>query len=223
MERVLEPELMLDANQAKAYAEADFEAPHNRVIELFKSSFPDWPGSGRVVDLGCGPGDISCRFAFAYPECLVDGIDGSEVMMAAGQKRINADGLAERVRLYKAKLPADELPETQYGAVISNSLLHHLHDPMVLWSGISHYAGPQAPIFVIDLLRPADIREARMLCERYAAGEPELLRQDFFNSLCAAFTPDEVKAQLYEAGLGYLEVEVVSDRHMMIRGYFKAY
>ncbi len=213
---------MLDKDQVRAYAGADFEVPHNRVIELFQSSFPDWHGSGQVVDLGCGPGDISCRFAFAYPECQVDAIDGSEAMLVAGRERINDEGLAERVRLYKARLPKDELPQAQYDAIISNSLLHHLHDPMALWSAVTLYASPQAPVFVIDLLRPADISKARELCKHYAAGEPAVLRRDFFNSLCAAFTPDEVKAQLYKAGLGYLEVEVISDRHMVIWGAFKA-
>jgi hypothetical protein len=53
--------------------------------------------------------------------------------------------------------------------------------------------------------------------EAYAGAEPEILRRDFFNSLCAAFTPDEVRAQLREAGLA-LEVLDVEDRHLVARG-----
>lgn len=218
MERIPEPELMLDEAQARAYAEADFEAPHARVVELFRESFPDWSGRGAVLDLGCGPGDISLRFAVAYPYCQVDGVDGSEAMMAAGRGRIQASGLGARVRLHKALLPTDAAPRPRYDAVISNSLLHHLHEPQVLWSAVNRYAADGAPVFIIDLLRPDSLTEARVLCDRYADGEPEVLRQDFFHSLCAAFTLEELHAQLRSAGLDYLEASAVSDRHCMIRG-----
>jgi hypothetical protein len=52
---------------------------------------------------------------------------------------------------------------------------------------------------------------------QYAAGEPEILKRDFYNSLLAAFTPQEVEAQLAGAGLN-LSVDVISDRHMVIHG-----
>jgi len=49
--------------------------------------------------------------------------------------------------------------------------------------------------------------------------EPEIIvKQDFFNSLCAAFTVEEVRAQLADAGLD-LEVSRVSNRHMWIHGF----
>ncbi|OBS08394.1 class I SAM-dependent methyltransferase [Acidihalobacter prosperus] len=218
MQRIPEPELMLDEAQAKAYAEADFEAPHTRVIELFRESFPDWSGSGDVLDLGCGPGDISLRFAAAYPRCRVDGIDGSEAMMAAGRARIEHAGLADRVHLHKALLPADRAPMPRYDAVISNSLLHHLHDPQVLWTAVKRYAAPGAPVFVVDLLRPRSREQALAMRDRYAAGEPAVLQEDFYNSLCAAFTLDEIGEQLREAGLEGFAVRAVSDRHCVIHG-----
>ncbi|AOV15679.1 methyltransferase type 12 [Acidihalobacter aeolianus] len=218
MERIPEPELMLDPAQARAYAEADFEAPHARVIDLFREVFPDWQGRGIALDLGCGPGDISLRFARAYPDVLVDGVDGSEAMMAAGRERIEAEGLAGRIKLIRALLPAEAAPRDRYDAVISNSLLHHLHDPQVLWAAVARYATPGAPVFVVDLLRPDSRETAAQMRDRYCAGEPEVLQEDFYNSLCAAFTLDELEGQLREAGLEGFAVRAVSDRHCMIHG-----
>ena len=40
----------------------------------------------------------------------------------------------------------------------------------------------------------------------------------FRNSLFAAFEPQEVVAQIEEAGLSGLEVGVVSDRHLAVHG-----
>ena len=54
--------------------------------------------------------------------------------------------------------------------------------------------------------------------DTYAAGEPEILRRDFFHSLCAAFEPREVEMQLEAAGLSGLAVAVISDRHLVVQG-----
>ena len=67
MNRVLEPELMEDEIQVKAYAEADFAVPHQQFIQLLSDYVNDSHFSGHALDLGCGPGDISFRFAKAFP------------------------------------------------------------------------------------------------------------------------------------------------------------
>jgi hypothetical protein len=77
---------------------------------------------------------------------------------------------------------------------------------------------PGAAVLVMDLMRPASEAAAQTLVDVYAAGAPEVLRRDFFNSLLAAFEPGEVRAQLEEAGLGHFSVAEVSDRHLVVRG-----
>jgi hypothetical protein len=73
-------------------------------------------------------------------------------------------------------------------------------------------------VLVMDLMRPSDEAEVGRLLDTYAEGEPEVLRRDFANSLRAAFTPDEVLAQLTAAGLGDLSVWPASDRHLVVEG-----
>lgn len=219
MDRVPEPELMDDAVQAAAYARADFTEPHDRFVELFRESFPAESMGGTVLDLGCGPADIVARFAHAYPACVIHAVDGAEAMLAHGRARVQHEGLSGRVQLIHAYLPDAVLPLDAYDAVISNSLLHHLRDPMALWDTIRSHARPGAPVFVMDLLRPASRVQARSLVEEYAGGEPEILRRDFFNSLCAAYIVDEVTAQLSRAGLDSMQVREVSDRHWVVSGY----
>ena len=70
----------------------------------------------------------------------------------------------------------------------------------------------------MDLLRPDSPEEAQAIVNRYAAKEPEILRRDFYNSLLAAFTEDEVAAQLAEMNMSRLIVNVPDDRHWVVSG-----
>lgn len=218
MKRIPEPELMDEAAQARAYAEADFSAPHQRFIELFREQFPGLEPQGGVLDLGCGPGDITRRFARTFPSCSVHGLDGAAAMLRHAEALQQGSGLETRIRYIHGYLPGAALPLERYATIISNSLLHHLADPMVLWHSIIRHGAPGAAVFVMDLRRPDSRAAAGAMVGLYAAGEPEVLRHDFFHSLLAAYTPEEVAAQLAAAGLR-LAVTVVSDRHFTVSGY----
>lgn len=218
MQRIPEPELMDEAEQARAYAQADFEEPNARFVECFEATFPDLR-TGSVLDLGCGPGDIVLRLATRHPGLVVHGLDGSGAMLHFACERLHeAPALGGRVQFVEGRLPGAVLPLQRYDAVISNSLLHHLHDPRVFWQAVHEAAQPGAAVLVMDLFRPDAESDARALVEQYAGGEPDVLRRDFLASLCAAFTPDEIRAQLADAGLGALDVRTVSDRHVLIAG-----
>jgi ubiquinone/menaquinone biosynthesis C-methylase UbiE len=219
MQRTPEPELMDDAAQARAYAAADFEQPHSQFITQFQRCFPDQSINGCVLDLGCGPCDITRRFALAYPDCTLHAVDGAAHMLRLGADMLARTGLAARITLVQARLPDETPPRSGYDAVISNSLLHHLTDPQALWQSIARHARPGAPVFIMDLSRPDSTAKARALMEQYAAGEPEILRQDFYNSLCAAYRTEEIAAQLQAAGLGHLNIETISDRHFIVHGF----
>ena len=220
MERIPEPSLMEDMEQARAYSEADFEAPHSMFVKLFVQRFGN-AVNGYVLDAGCGPADISVRFARQYPECRVVGVDASEAMLACGIERVQRQGLAHRIELVKGYLPGAALPRQQFDAVIVNSLLHHLPAPELMWKILRMYARPGAPVFVMDLIRPGSVQEAADIVEGYSGEEPPVLKQDFYNSLLAAYRPDEVEKQLGSSGLDYLKVEVVSDRHFLVWGYME--
>ena len=52
MQRTLEPELMEEQDQVKAYAEADFAIPHNEFIQLIQQRLGDRQFNGFALDLG---------------------------------------------------------------------------------------------------------------------------------------------------------------------------
>ncbi len=219
MQRIPEPELMDDREQAQAYAAADFEAANASFVEQLEALHGGAALAGRVLDLGCGPADICVRLASRYPALDIHALDGSEAMLDCARERLNREpALAGRIRLLHARLPVRMLPATSYDLIISNSLLHHLHDPTVLWDTVRRFAHPGTRVLVMDLFRPGSREAAREIVERYSAREPQVLKTDFHNSLLAAFTPAEVAEQLRTAGLGTLEVRTISDRHLLVAG-----
>ena len=217
MDRIPEPEVMDDPAQAVAYARADFAQVNQAFVDRFRAAFPEF-AAGRVVDLGCGPADIPIRLARALPAAHITGVDASAPMLALAREAVAAAGLADRIALVEGRLPGLPLPDGGFDAVLSNSLVHQLPDAAPFWHEVRRLACPGAAILVVDLFRPESPEAAQAIVGTYSGAEGPLLKRDFYNSLCAAFTPAEVTAQLRAAGLAHLQAQVVSDRHWAVAG-----
>ncbi len=216
MKRTLEPELMDDPEQALVYARADFEKENQGFVDRFREYFPEF-AEGHILDLGCGPGDIPVRFAQALPSCRITGVDASEPMIGLAGVAVKQAGLADRITFRCERFQAVSLVEPG-DAAVSNSLLHHVPNPLQFWYRLRQLVKPGSPVLVMDLLRPDSPEEAQAIVTRYAGKEPEILRRDFYHSLLAAFTEDEVAAQLAELNLSRLIIDVVDDRHWVVSG-----
>jgi ubiquinone/menaquinone biosynthesis C-methylase UbiE len=222
MKRTPEPELMDSQAQTRAYAEADFSDSNALFVSSFKTSFPDLGPQGRLIDLGCGPADICIRLANRYPGWQITGLDAGENMLKRAASAIMAAGMQEQVRLRHCRLPDDGLNGEFFDAVVSNSLLHHLPEPQTLWQTIVRIGRPGAAVTVMDLRRPHDEDQAAELVRLYAADAPDVLREDFYHSLLAAYTSAEVEGQLLRAGLQQLKLSLPSDRHWIVTGRLAA-
>jgi len=216
MPRVLEPELMDDPEQALVYARADFEKENQGFIDRFLEYYPEFT-EGHILDLGCGPGDIPVRFARTLPSCRITAVDASEPMIGLAGAAVKQAGLADRITFRCERFQAVSLVEPA-DAAVSNSLLHHVPNPLQFWYRLRQLVKPGSPVLVMDLLRPDSPEEAQAIVDCYAAKEPEILRRDFYRSLLAAFTEDEVAAQLAELNLSRLMIDVVDDRHWVVSG-----
>jgi len=216
------------AATAAAYAAADFSVEDGAFADRFLALVqPGWgDGSGRaVLDLGCGPGNISERLARRLPAAQVLGLDGAAAMLAiADDRRRRADPPLPGLAYRQVTFPLD--PATlealrarcRWDAVVCNSVLHHLHEPAVFWQTLRELVPAGALLLLRDLRRPDDEPTRLALVQRHAADAPAVLRHDFAASLAAAFTPAEVEGQLLQAGLTGLQVRPLGDRHLEVWG-----
>lgn len=117
MERICEPELMEDVQQAEAYAAADFSSGDRAVLGRIDDLLGSLgTGDGETlsfVDLGCGPGNITFLLAERWPKASVLGLDGSAAMLAIAERRRRADPTAWRhLRFRQQRLPSRQLVGT---------------------------------------------------------------------------------------------------------------
>lgn len=208
---------MMDLPQeARVYAQADFSTVNqafvDRLLELRN------PAKACVIDLGCGPADIPIRLNRVRPDWQITGVDGSAAMLQLASATMANSPAAKAIRLLQADACATALPDHSFDIVISNSLLHHVRDAVKMWREIARLTADGGLVFVRDLFRPATVAEVERITHIYAGGESPLLQDEFHRSLLAAYTLDEVKGQLDQAGLPGLKVTQCSDRHLDVIG-----
>lgn len=221
--RVPEPEVMNDPLQVEAYAAADFSRSDQSVVErvdaLLHEAGVSFADRARLVDLGCGPGNISMRLAERWPACSVLGLDAAKRMLAVADRRRRQSGLsAERLRYSEAVLPVHQIDQPA-DLIVSNSLLHHLHDPQQLWLSLRSLASARCLVLHRDLRRPCSKEALDVLCRTHVADAPAVLQRDYRASLYASFTLEEVKTQLSLSGLEDLQVVAVEDRYLEVNGW----
>jgi trans-aconitate 2-methyltransferase len=82
----------------------------------------------RVVDLGCGPGNLTLQLARRWPEAVIEGVDSSPEMVAAARER-GVDAAVADLRTWT--------PQPDTDVVLSNAVLQWVpeHDElMVRWA-----------------------------------------------------------------------------------------
>jgi len=216
MDRLPEPELMDLPHEAHAYAAADFSGVNAAFVDRLMALAWDLE-SARAIDLGAGPADISIRVARQRPSWHIDAIDASPAMLEIARDAVDRAGAGRQVWLHCVDAKDTHLA-AGYDVIFSNSLVHHLPDPVPMWREVRRLARPGAIVFVRDLLRPETYDRVEEIVEQYAGAESVTLQEEYRRSLLSAFTPSEIRAQLNEAGLIDLEIRQSTDRHVDVTG-----
>lgn len=218
MERVLEPEVMDTVAEAEAYDAMDHSLPNAAFLERLLAL----GACGRVLDIGCGPGHIPLQLVTMISDVEVCGVDLSQEMLRIAEEHRAVSPHAERVsfRLGDAKGLEDQ--DDAFDTVCSNTILHHIPDPVPFLRESWRVLRPGGVLLIRDLFRPDDHVTVARLVEKHSGDENEEARELFRASLCAALTPAELEAAASAAGMAGVEVTVDSDRHMSLQTAMKA-
>jgi ubiquinone/menaquinone biosynthesis C-methylase UbiE len=101
---------------------------------------------------------------------------------------------------------------------MSNSIVHHIPEPVGTLAEMARVLRPGGVLFVRDLSRPASADAVESIVQTYAGSENARQQQLFRQSLHAALTVDEVAGWLESISDLTARVEQTSDRHWTIAG-----
>jgi SAM-dependent methyltransferase len=99
---------------------------------------------------------------------------------------------------------------------MSNSIIHHIPEPLDCFREMVRVLRPGGLLFVRDLMRPESAEEVERLVRENAADETEYSQQLFRQSLHAALTLEEVRETIAQLGLSGDCVQATSDRHWTV-------
>jgi ubiquinone/menaquinone biosynthesis C-methylase UbiE len=213
MDRVPEPEVMDTADEAAAYDSMD----HERVNGDFVERLIALGARGRMLDIGTGPGHIPLLVVDRVADCTVVAVDLSPAMLEIAGRRVASSAHQGRIELRLADAKALDLEDDSFDAVFSNTILHHFGDPRPFLREAARVLCPGGALLIRDLYRPDSDAAADRLVAAHAAGAGPVGQALLRASLCAAFTPAELRALADECGLAGAELVIDTDRHMSLQ------
>ena len=225
MKRTPEPELMQIPSQVRAYADADFSRSDSMVVKslekYLKKAGRTLNKSDLIFDMACGPGNIAERIAENWPFVNVVGIDGSKEMLNEAKNKLSENSTKnlsyELIDINSIATDEIHFP-FKADVLVSNSALHHFHDPCKFWGALKKLGKTNCIHIHRDLIRPVSVEKAFEIKEKHLSNSPEILKKDFYASLKASFTVEEVTQQLIDAELSQLKVFQVDELYFEIIG-----
>jgi ubiquinone/menaquinone biosynthesis C-methylase UbiE len=210
MDRILEPEVMDTWLEATAYDAMDFAT----VNSAFANDAIDLdPNAVKILDVGTGTARIPILMCQQRSQYLITGVDLAQSMLILGQRNVEEANLAQRIRLERVDSKRMPYPDLEYDMVISNSLVHHLPDPLSFFGEVKRLIRPDGAILIRDLIRPESDRIVDELVAKFGGDYDTQQQQLFRDSLKAALTLDEVQDLCDRVGFKQVSISQTSELH----------
>ena len=209
--RILEPEIMDSADDAREYDAMDHSAVNAQFVTDLLPRLNCSPL--QILDLGAGTAQIPIVIARRALYTHIIAVDAAPSMLAVARVNIAAANLTNRIDPILADAKRLPFCDNSFHAVISNSILHHIADPQAVLAEAVRVVTPGGLLFHRDLARPSDEGELQHLIETYAGAATSCQRNLFADSLRAALALGEVRELVSHFGFAPNTVQMTSDRH----------
>jgi ubiquinone/menaquinone biosynthesis C-methylase UbiE len=210
LNRVLEPEVMDDRDEAIEYNEMDHKAVNrNFVTDLLENG----PIGTDCLDLGTGTALIPVELCRRDETVRVMAADASPVMLDLARYQLEVNNFISRIQLHCGDAKKLVFESNFFDTVMSNSLVHHLPSHETFLLEALRVLRPGGLLFVRDLCRPESQAQLDQLVSTYASDETPSSQQMLRQSLHAALSLCEIQSLANGAGLSSNCVAMSSDRH----------
>ena len=214
LDRVLEPEIMNDLQEAIEYNEMDHVGVNrNFVTDLLDAG----PLGIDCLDLGTGTALIPIELCQRDDVVRVMASDASTEMLELARYRLEVNSLTGRIQLHFGDAKKLVFEDDFFDTVISNSLVHHLPTHDTFLAETLRVLRRNGLMFIRDLCRPESLEQLEDLVSIYAANESDGSKQMLKQSLHAALSLTEIRELAVKAGLSADCVSMTSDRHWTLK------
>ena len=214
--RILEPEIMDTVDEARDYDAMD----HSEVNRVFVSDLlktmtdSGHNGSQRILDLGTGTALIPielCRQSECQHE--IRAVDLAQEMLKVAALNVQTAKLEQQITLELIDAKQLSCDDGTFDVVMSNTIVHHIPEPMTVLAESVRVLKPGGLLFVRDLLRPESREQLEELVELHAGQESDSACKMFSESLHAALTIEEATELCRQIRMNPFEINQTSDRH----------
>ncbi|MDA1049847.1 MAG: class I SAM-dependent methyltransferase [Planctomycetota bacterium] len=210
LQRTLEPEVMDTPEEARDYNEMD----HSEVNRIFVDDLLACGEiAGDILDLGTGTALIPIELCARVEACRVMASEMSVSMLDLAVYNLAVSPAGGRIQLDQADAKQLHYDDDQFDVVMSNSIVHHIPEPVAVLREAARVARPGGLLFFRDLMRPAQSEDVSRLVATYAAGANEHQQKMFADSLRAALSLEEIRKLVSSLGFNDDTVQATSDRH----------
>jgi ubiquinone/menaquinone biosynthesis C-methylase UbiE len=177
------PRVFHDPETARSYA-ASASSRGQRVgkatVEILaKSGFE----KGRILDAGCGAGDVALELARGIPGAEVVGLDLSEPMLELARSSAAQAGLTDRLCFEKGDIQKMPFQDGWFDVVVSLNTLHVVEDPVAMINEVERVLAPEGGFALSDIKRSWIAWVMPMLRTAYTPAEVEdILRRSRLRS-----------------------------------------
>jgi ubiquinone/menaquinone biosynthesis C-methylase UbiE len=215
LKRVLEPEVMDTIQEAQDYDAMDHGEVNRRFVADLLEFLPadPLPDDAETLDLGTGTAQIPVELCLRRGDCRVVAVDLATNMLDLAVYNIEVAGVVDRIMLQHVDAKRLPFQDGRFLCVMSNSIVHHIPEPIVALREAVRVLAAGGWIFFRDLLRPANDAKVAQLVTTYAGQENAFQRQLFEQSLRAALDLDEIRDLIRQLGFSADTVRSTSDRH----------
>jgi ubiquinone/menaquinone biosynthesis C-methylase UbiE len=210
MNRILEPEVMDTWQESTAYDAMNFEVVNTNFAQ---DAIDLDPHAIRILDLGAGTARIPILMCQRRSQYQITAVDLAQSMLIIGRKNVEDAGLLQRIKLEQVDCKRMPYPAIEFDMVVSNSLVHHIPEPLCLFQEIKRVVKPGGAILIRDLIRPETEAQVKHLVKNIGGDYDDRQTQLFADSLRAALTLAEVQDLVNMAGLEGMKLSRSSDLH----------
>lgn len=196
--------------EATAYDAMDFATVNTAFANDAIALDPD---AVKILDVGTGTARIPILMCQQRPQYLITGVDLAQSMLILGQRNVEAANLSQRIRLERVDSKRMPYPDLEYDTIVSNSLVHHLPDPLAFFGEVKRLGRPDGAILIRDLIRPESDVLVDDLVAKFGGDYDPQQQQLFRDSLKAALTLAEVRELSDRVGFQQVNLSQTSELH----------